>query len=186
MLQIQSIGENDMTITLDAFCKDARQSLTSGKPLPEALDAIAARLRDLLNDPTFVQATFSPDDPAGKKELFHDPELDFYVLAHVQEGGKKGTPHSHGESWAIYGNATGVTRMTEYVRVNPISEEAAILQVSDVYDIGPGQTRGYGPGMIHSTEHPGKSWVIRITGTDLDALPRYRFRKFRDSIVEAA
>ena len=76
--------------------------------------------------------------------------------------------------------------MTEYVRVNPISEEAATLQVSEAYDIGPGQTRGYGPGMIHSTEHPGKSWVIRITGTDLDALPRYRFRKFRDSIVEAA
>jgi len=169
-----------------AFCKDARHALTSGKPLSEALDAIAARLRDLLNDPTFVQTAFSPDDPAGKKELFHDPELDFYVLAHVQEGGKKGTPHSHGDSWAIYGNATGVTRMTEYVRVNPISEEAATLQVSEAYDIGPGQTRGYGPGMIHSTEHPGKSWVIRITGTDLDALPRYRFRKFRDSIVEAA
>ena len=90
-----------MTITLDAFCKDARHALTSGKPLSEALDAIAARLRDLLNDPTFVQTAFSPDDPAGKKELFHDPELDFYVLAHVQEGGKKGTPHSHGESWAI-------------------------------------------------------------------------------------
>lgn len=175
-----------MSYTLEAFCHDSQAALKSGMPLTDALDAIAARLSDLLNEPSFVQAAFSPDDPPGKKELFHDKELDFYVLAHVQDGGKKGTPHSHGDSWAIYGNATGVTRMTEYDRVNPLSEEAAVLQVREIYDLGPGQTRGYGPGMIHSTEHPGKSWVIRITGTDLDALPRYRFRKFRDTILEAA
>jgi hypothetical protein len=40
--------------------------------------------------------------------------------------------------------------------------------------------------MIHSTEHPEKCWVIRITGTDLDVLPRYKFRKFRDQIIEKA
>ena len=175
-----------MSYTLDAFCRDAQAALKSGRPVGEAIETIAARLGDLLNEPAFVQATFSPDDPAGKKELFHDPELDFYVLAHVQDGGKKGTPHSHGDSWAIYGNATAFTRMTEYSRVNPDSEEAAVLKITDVYDIGPGQTRGYGPGKIHSTEHPQKSWVVRITGTDLDALPRYRFRKFRDTILEAA
>ncbi len=42
--------------------------------------------------------------------------------------------------------------------------------MTDAYGIGSGQTRGYGPGMIHSTEHPEKCWVIRITGTDLDVL----------------
>ena len=31
--------------------------------------------------------------------------------------------------------------------------------------------------MIHSTAHPEKAWVIRVTGTDLDKLPRYHFRK---------
>jgi hypothetical protein len=38
--------------------------------------------------------------------------------------------------------------------------------------------------MIHSTAHPKKAWVIRVTGTDLDNLPRYRFRPKMDKIVE--
>ena len=50
----------------------------------------------------------------------------------------------------------------------------------------PGQSRGYGPGMIHSTGHPSKAWVIRVTGTDLDHLPRYHFNRNRDKILETA
>ena len=42
-----------------------------------------------------------------------------------------------------------------------------------------------GPGVIHSTAHPEKAWVIRVTGTDLDVLPRYHFRK-QDRILEQA
>lgn len=174
-----------MTYTLDRFCADAGASLRTA-PLPQALDAIAARLADLLAEKSFVEATFSPDMAPGKRELFHDPELDFYVFAHVQKGGKRGAPHSHGASWAIYGNATGVTQMTEYRRVNPESEEAAVLEVTDRYGVGPGQTRAYGPHMIHSTEHPQPCWVIRVLGADLDVLPRYRFRQLRDSIREQA
>jgi hypothetical protein len=116
--------------------------------------------------------------------LFHDKELDFYVLAHVQEGGKKGKPHSHGSSWAIYGNAKAVTGMTEWRRVNPASDEHYELTMSSQYGLGVGQTRAYGPGVIHSTEHKQKAWVIRVTGTDLDKLPRYHFRK-QDKILEA-
>ncbi len=47
-----------------------------------------------------------------------------------------------------------------------------------------GDTQAYGPGVIHSTAHPQKAWVIRITGTDLDAIPRYHFRAKTDRIVE--
>ncbi len=174
-----------MAYTLQQFCADSKDALKS-QPLDNALKAIAAKLGELLNNEGFVKATFSNDTPAGKRELFHDSELDFYVLAHVQDGGKRGTPHSHGNSWAIYGNIDGVTQMTEYTRKNPEGEEAAILEVVDTYGVGAGQTRGYGPGMIHSTAHPEKCWVIRITGTDLDVLPRYKFRKFRDQIIEKA
>jgi hypothetical protein len=120
----------------------------------------------------------------GKRVLFHDKELDFYVLAHVQEGGKKGKAHSHGSSWAIYGNAKAVTDMTEWRRVNLASDEHYELTMSSQYGLGVGQTRAYGPGVIHSTEHKQKAWVIRVTGTDLDKLPRYHFRK-QDKILEA-
>ena len=76
--------------------------------------------------------------------------------------------------------------MTEYKRVNPESEEAVTLAVSETYNIDAGQSRAYGPGMIHSTAHLEKAWVIRITGTDLDHLPRYRFKKSRDRLLESA
>ena len=38
---------------------------------------------------------------------------------------------------------------------------------------------------VGSTAHPRLAWVIRITGTDLDRLPRYHFGK-KDKILESA
>jgi hypothetical protein len=174
-----------MGYTLQQFCADSNAALKAN-PLDKALDIVSAKLADLMKNEEFVKATFSDDMPAGKRDLYHDPELDFYVFAHVQEGGKRGTPHCHGTSWAIYGNINGVTEMTEYRRTNPESEEAAVLEVVAKYGVRGGQTFGYGPGKIHSTAHPEKCWVIRLTGTDLDELPRYKFRKFRDQIIEKA
>jgi hypothetical protein len=171
-----------MAYTLTQFCDDTR-SLLKAQPMTAALPKVAERLGDLLNNPAFVTETFSDETPVGKRELFHDPELDFYVLAHVQEGGKTGKPHSHGTSWAIYGNAKNATEMTEYRRINPDGEDAAVLERASQYELRPGMTRAYGPGVIHSTRHPQKAWVIRITGTDLDKLPRYHFRK-QDRVLE--
>jgi hypothetical protein len=39
--------------------------------------------------------------------------------------------------------------------------------------------------VIHSTAHPKYAWVIRVTGTDLDKLPRYHFGK-KDKMLESA
>jgi predicted metal-dependent enzyme (double-stranded beta helix superfamily) len=173
-----------MAYTLNQFCNDANAILKS-QPLAAALPKVAERLGELLVNPDFVAETFADDTPVGRRELFHDPELDFYVLAHVQEGGKTGKPHSHGHSWAIYGNARNLTEMTEYRRVNPESEDSVVLEPASKYALRPGQTRSYGPGVIHSTAHPEKAWVIRVTGTDLDKLPRYHFRK-QDRVLEKA
>jgi hypothetical protein len=174
-----------MAYDLTAFCADGRAALQRG-PLDAALSEIATNLRKLLANADFIAETFNDTTPVGKRELFHDAETDFYVLAHVQGAGKAGAPHSHGSSWAIYGNARGYTDMTEYRRVNPVSEEAAVLEVSDKYRLSAGEARGYGPEVIHSTAHPEKAWVIRITGTDLDHLPRYHFRKSRDQLLATA
>jgi hypothetical protein len=173
-----------MAYTLDEFCADGR-ALLKAKPLQHALPEIAERLARLLANPAFVAATFSDDMPPGRRELHHDGETDFYVLAHVQEGNKVGKPHSHGASWAVYGNARAVTEMTEWRRTNPDGEAHAELVAVSKYSLGPGQTKAYGPGVIHSTAHPQKAWVIRVTGTDLDVLPRYHFGK-QDRIVGEA
>jgi hypothetical protein len=176
--------ETAMAYTLDAFCAESRAILKT-EALASALPQIAERLGRLLVNPAFVSVTFSDDMPPGRRVLHHDPETDFYVLAHVQEGNKVGKPHSHGSSWAIYGNAREYTEMTEWRRTNPVGEDHAELVATSKYRLGPGQTKAYGPGVIHSTAHPNKAWVIRVTGTDLDALPRYHFGK-RDRILEQA
>ncbi len=173
-----------MAYTLEQFCTESHEILKS-KPLESALTQMADRLARLLAEPAFVAETFNADMKPGKRELFHDPELDFYVMAHVQEGGKTGKPHSHGASWAIYGNARNATQMTEWRRTNPESEDHAELVAMSRYSLEPGQTRAYGPNVIHSTAHPKDAWVIRITGTDLDKLPRYHFGK-KDRILESA
>jgi predicted metal-dependent enzyme (double-stranded beta helix superfamily) len=173
-----------MAYTLREFCDDIH-TILKANALAAALPQVAAKLGQLLVNPAFVAETFTDDMPPGRRVLHHDPELDFYVLAHVQEGGKTGKPHSHGSSWAIYGNARELTEMTEWRRVNPESEAHAELVATSKYAIGPGETRGYGPGVMHSTRHPKKAWVIRVTGTDLDTLPRYHFRK-QDKILEKA
>lgn len=171
-----------MAYTIDEFCAESR-ALLKAQPLMDALAQMSKRLGRLLSNPAFVAATFSDDMPPGRRVPYHDPETDFYVLAHVQEGKKTGKPHSHGASWAIYGNAREHTEMTEWRRVNPESEDHAVLEQVSRYRLEPGQTKAYGPGVIHSTAHPEKAWVIRVTGTDLDVLPRYHFRK-QDRILE--
>jgi hypothetical protein len=171
-----------MAYTLDEFCTDSR-AILKAQPLAAALPQIADCLSCLLANPGFVSAAFNDDMPPGKRVLHHDLELDFHVLAHVQQGGKTGKPHSHGTSWAVYGNAKNVTEMTEWRRVNPETDDHAELVAASRYSLGPRHTKAYGPGVIHSTAHPDRAWVIRVTGTDLDNLPRYRFGR-QDKILE--
>jgi hypothetical protein len=171
-----------MPYTLRNFCTDLSATLKAKGQ--DGLPDVARKLSELLGNPEFVSATFNDDMPPGKRELWHDPQTDAYVLAHVQEGGKLGKPHSHGASWAIYGTARGVTEMTEWRRVNPLSEPGAVLEKTRQYALGPGQTRGYASGAIHSTAHPQKAWVVRITGTDLDTIARYHFNAKTDKILE--
>src|SRR6266567_4757258 len=127
--------ETAMAYTLGEFCTDSRTILKSA-PLPQALAQISERLSRLVVDPAFVAETFSDDMPPGRRVLHHDLELDFYVLAHVQEGKKIGKPHSHGSSWAIYGNARAFTDMTEWRRTNPESEPHAVLEAVPRYRFG--------------------------------------------------
>jgi hypothetical protein len=148
------------------------------------LSDIAEALRPLLRDPEFAELAFA-DRTIRKRVLFHDADTDVYVLAHIHEAGKRGKPHSHGASWAVYGNVAGVTEMTEWRRVNPDGEPHAVLEPSSHYRLGPGDSRVYPPYLVHSTAHPENAFVIRVTGTDLDRIPRYGFDPQHDAIVAA-
>jgi predicted metal-dependent enzyme (double-stranded beta helix superfamily) len=169
---------------LTQFCDELREILKSEGQA--GLSKVAERLKRLLANPEFVAATFNDEMTPGKRVLYHDPETDAYVLAHVQAANKTGQPHSHGASWAVYGNAKGATQMTLWRRVNPESEERFVLEPAERYSLEPGQARPFPSGAIHSTAQVEGAWVIRVTGTDLDVLPRYHFKKGRDEILTPA
>jgi hypothetical protein len=171
-----------MADAFDRFTPDLTATL-SRKGIG-GIQEIAERLRPLLRDPAFAARAF-PDESMRKRTLFHDPETGVYVYAHIHEGPKRGKPHSHGASWAIYGNIQGITNMTEWRRVNPESEEGAVLKAVKHYPLGPGDSRAYPPHVIHSTEHPAKALVIRITGCDLANIPRYSFDSAKDKMLES-
>jgi hypothetical protein len=173
-----------MPYTLADYCADLKATFKARGT--DGLPALAEKLALLLKNPEFVASAFAESDPPGHRALWHDAETDIYVLAHVQAPKKSGSPHSHGASWAIYGTARGYTDMIEWRRVNDESERGAVLEKCDEYRLGAGQSRAYGPGVIHSTAHPEKAWVVRVTGTDLDAIPRFRFKPEQDKIVERA
>lgn len=174
-----------MAYALDDFCRDCHDILTRDAT-PEGRERLRRKLEQLLANAAFIAETFHEDDPAGKRRLYHDSETGVQVLAHVQKAGKKGAPHSHGTSWAIYGNATGTTRISLWRRENPAEEDHAELVLEETHTIAPGQARTYEIGAIHSTEHPEPAWVIRVTGADLDTLPRYHFNPKRDRILTEA
>lgn len=172
-----------MTPTFDRFTRDlvaiVKARGTSG------LSDIAESLKSLLRDTEFAAFAFA-DPTVRKRVLFHDADTDVYVLAHIHEAGKRGRPHSHGASWAVYGTVAGVTEMTEWRRINPVEEPNAVLEASAHYRLAPGDARAYPPHLIHSTAHPEHARVIRITGTDLDHIPRYGFDVAHDKIVASA
>jgi hypothetical protein len=171
-----------MNSTFDRFTADLVATLKAKGVA--GLSDIAESLRPLLRNPEFGALAFK-DRTIRKRVLFHDAATDVYVLAHIHEAGKRGKPHSHGASWAVYGNVAGVTEMTEWRRVNPEGEPHAVIEPSSHYRLGPGDARAYPPYLIHSTAHPEHALVIRVTGTDLDRIPRYGFDPKRDTIVAA-
>lgn len=171
-----------MTYTLDQFCHDIHEIFVKSQK-QAALDTVAEKIKLLVSNPDFVSSTFSEETPPGRRQLWYDPDTDVYVYAHVQRAGRGGNPHSHGESWAIYSNCRGYTEMTEWRRANSEDDDHAELEVTEKYKIGPGQSKAYGPGTIHSTQHPEKAWVVRVTGGNMDNVPRYRFDPRKDKIL---
>ena len=113
------------------------------------------------------------------------PSLDFMCWRTCNKVARPASRTATALHGPVYGNAKNVTEMTEWRRVNPESDEHAELVAMSKYSLGPGQTKAYGPDVIHSTAHPERAWVIRVTGTDLDHLPRYRFGT-QDRILESA
>jgi predicted metal-dependent enzyme (double-stranded beta helix superfamily) len=162
-----------MPYDLDQFIADCRETL-SRDPGPAGREQVRAKLERLLTNQDFIKATVGEDVPLGLKVLYEDKDMGFQILAHVNDKARKSPPHDHGESWAIYGQATGHTDMIEWERIDNGGERAELKEITR-YRLAPGHAGIYENGAIHSIDYPDRARFIRVTGTNLDKINRVRF-----------
>jgi hypothetical protein len=164
-----------MTYTLDAFIKDAKLALQDHEG-PAGREQVRVLLEKLLANKAFVDEAVGPDAPLGTRKLYEDKDLGFVVLAHCNPKPHKSPPHDHGSSWAVYGQATRYTDMSEYRRVDGGEGEGeARLEKVKSYRLEPGRAGVYDVGAIHAIDYPEGSRFVRVTGRDLDHVRRLKF-----------
>ena len=174
-----------MSYDLDVFTADCH-SIISRDPGPGGREEARVLFEKLLQNKEFVRKHCVESKP-GLHLLYDDPELKFQVLAHVNENPRVSPPHDHGASWAIYGQATEYTDMTEWERTDDGSDPAhAILKPIKTYRLTPGHAGIYQDGTIHSIDYPAKSCFVRVTGTNLDRIARVMFDLKTGAVTQMA
>ncbi len=161
-----------MGYSLSELAADIRRELGAD---PAAKAAVCGFVARALKDEEFV-ATHLQDRPAGsdpREILYEDPQLGFCICGHVYPNKAIGTPHDHGSSWAIYGQATGVTEMTEWRIVEDGGNgKPTMVQPALTYVMNPGDVRFYDVGVVHSPKREAPVKLIRIEGRNLDHVER--------------
>lgn len=163
-----------MPYDLDQFIADTKSALSRDGG-PAGREQVRANLEKLLGEPDFIRQYAGDDQPRGLKVLYEDPQLGFQVLAHINDKARISPPHDHGESWAIYGQATKYTDMTEWEREDDGGDpKRAKLKPVKKYRLTPGKAGIYQDGAIHSIDYPDYARFIRVTGANLDKINRIR------------
>ena len=163
-----------MGYTLTELAAEIRRELTADSG-PAAKTAVCGFVARALKDQEFV-ATNLGDRPAGsdpREILYEDPQLGFCICGHVYPNKAIGSPHDHGSSWAIYGQATGVTEMTEWRIVEKGGNgKPTLVEPAQTYTMTPGDVRFYDVGVVHSPKREAPVKLIRIEGRNLDHVER--------------
>jgi hypothetical protein len=167
-------GRTVMAYDLDQFIADCRSTLARD-PGSAGREQVRQNLERLLANKDFIEQYCGDNVPHGLKVLYEDPKLGFQVLAHINDKARTSPPHDHGASWAIYGQATKYTDMTEWARADDGSDpKHAKLRPIKKYRLTPGQAGIYQDGAIHSIDYPNYARFVRVTGTNLDKINRIK------------
>lgn len=164
-----------MAYTIAQFAADCRAALLKDGG-PAGRELVRQYTEKACADPEFVATHLGPGEHSDRKILYEDPDLHFCILAHVYKGAKNSAPHDHGPSWAIYGQAAGVTEMTDW-RLLEKPKDGRPGKVAKVrtYKMMPGAAHLYDEGVLHSPRRDGETRLIRIEGIDLTKIKRDKF-----------
>ena len=164
-----------MSYTFEQFCSDCRDVLTS-QPGPNGREKVRSKLEDLLKEPDFLKAECGFKAKPGIRTIYRDKETGFNVLVHVYDSGKKGPPHDHGKSWAVYGQAEKWTDMTLWKCTDDgLKQDFSELKEDRSFRLEAGKAGTFEIGEIHSIQFPDGARFVRVTGTDLDKIPTKRY-----------
>src|ERR1700680_737613 len=159
-----------MPYTLEQFAADIRAALKASQG-PAAKHKVCEYVSRSLNDPVFLATYLKDRAPnANPREiLYEDPELGFCICGHVYEGPAIGSPHDHGSSWAIYGQAAGITEMTDWKIVQQgEAGKPSLVEPARTYVMKPGDAHFYDVADVHSPRREAPVKLIRIEGQNLD------------------
>ncbi len=160
-----------MGMTLEQFTSRCREALMS-QPGTEGRRKVCDLVRQVLTDKEFV-ARYIPEGTPERHVLYEDPELGFTVLAHAYTGAKNSSPHDHAHSWAIYGQASGETIMTDYeCLARPEGDRPGKARPVRDYSLKPGDAHLYEPGVLHSPRRDGATRLLRIEGVNMARVKR--------------
>ena len=163
-----------MAHTLEQFAASCHGILKTD-PGPDGRRKVSALLQEVLKDEKFV-ATHIADGVPERKILYEDPELSFCILAHNYQGAKESSPHDHGPSWAIYGQARGETEMSDYELLEPASsEKPGKVRKLRTYKLTPGVAHVYNEGDLHSPKRVASTRLIRIEGVNMEKVKRLKY-----------
>jgi hypothetical protein len=174
-----------MAYTLEQFAADIREALKADQS-PAAKHKVCGYVSRSVNDPVFL-ATYLKDRPpnANPREiLYEDPELGFCICGHVYDGVAIGSPHDHGSSWAIYGQAAGVTEMTDWKIVEEgKAGRPSLVEPVRTYLMKPGDAHFYDVADVHSPRREAPVKLIRIEGRNLDHVKRSNIKAVHPAVV---
>ncbi len=161
-----------MAYTLENLAADCHRAFKDDSG-PAGREKMARHLETALADEDFVAARFPPENATQRKVIHQDPEFGFCILAHVYHGARASNPHDHATSWAIYGQATGVTEMTEWRKLKePENGAPGVVEKDIVYDLEPGMAKHYDIGQLHSPRRESTTRLVRIEGMNLEGVKR--------------
>lgn len=168
-------GDLTMAYTLEQFAADCRLALLKNSG-PAGRELVRQCTEKACADQAFVAKHLGPDVQVERRILYEDPDLHFCILGHVYKGAKISSPHDHGPSWAIYGQAVGVTEMTDWRLIEkPANGQPGKVEKVRTYRLAPGDARLYSEGDLHSPRRETDTRLIRIEGFDLTKVKRDKY-----------
>jgi hypothetical protein len=167
-----------MPYTLQQLADDIRATLKADPGRAGRLK-VCEYVTRALGDPVFLATYLKPRAPKAdpREILYEDPELGFCICGHVYDGPAASSPHDHGSSWAIYGQAEGLTEMTDW-RIVERGEggKPSLVEPVRTYVMKPGDAHFYDVGDVHSPRREAPVKLVRIEGANLDHVKRSNIR----------